>query len=41
MPITLTLAWSWFLATLVDAALAGVIVGVIVKPPRSEVKSEK
>ena len=34
MPIPLTLAWGWFLGTLVEAVAAGVIVGAIVKAPR-------
>ncbi len=31
MPIPLTLAWGWFTGTLVEAVVAGVLVGVIVK----------
>jgi len=32
MPITLTLAWSWFLGSLVEATVAGAIIGAVVKP---------
>jgi hypothetical protein len=35
MPIPLTLAWSWFLGTLVESIAAGAIVGVILKPRRT------
>ncbi len=31
MPIPLTLAWSWFLGSWLEAIVAGVIVGAIVK----------
>ena len=31
MPITLALPWSWFLGSLVEATVAGAIVGAIVK----------
>jgi hypothetical protein len=31
MPIPLTLAWSWFLGTLVELIVAGAIAGVIMK----------
>jgi hypothetical protein len=32
MPIPLTLAWSWFLGTLVEAIAAGALVGAILRP---------
>ena len=32
MPIPLALAWSWFFGTLLQAIIAGAIVGAIVKP---------
>lgn len=32
MPIPLTLAWSWFLGSWIEATIAGAIVGAIVKP---------
>ncbi|MFA7382766.1 MAG: hypothetical protein WC001_04895 [Desulfurivibrionaceae bacterium] len=32
MPIPLTLAWSWFVGTWIEAITAGAIVGVIMKP---------
>lgn len=32
MPIPLSLAWSWFLGTLVECTVAGAITGLIVKP---------
>ena len=32
MPIPLELAWSWFFGSLIQAIVAGVIVGVVVKP---------
>ncbi len=31
MPIPLTLAWSWFFGSVVQATIAGVIVGTVVK----------
>jgi hypothetical protein len=31
MPIPLTLAWSWFFGSLIEAMIAGAIVGVIIK----------
>ena len=31
MPIPLTLAWSWFLGSLVEATIAGAIVGAVLK----------
>lgn len=31
MPIPLTLAWSWFLGTLIELIVAGAIAGVIMK----------
>ena len=31
MPIPLTLAWSWFFGSLIEAIIAGAIVGAIVK----------
>ena len=31
MPIPLTLAWSWFLGSWVEAITAGAIVGAIIK----------
>ena len=34
MPIPLTLAWSWFLGTLVEAIAAGALVGAIVRPAK-------
>lgn len=38
MPIPLTLAWSWFLGMLVEAIVAGALVGAILKPdPQVEV----
>jgi len=40
MPIPLTLAWSWFLGMLVEAIVAGALVGAILKPdPQVEVTS--
>lgn len=32
MPIPLTLAWSWFLGSWIEAIAAGAIVGAIMKP---------
>ena len=32
MPIPLTLAWGWFLGTLVEAVAAGALVGAIMRP---------
>ncbi len=32
MPIPLALAWSWFFGTLLQAIIAGAIVGAVVKP---------
>ncbi|NNF95869.1 MAG: hypothetical protein HKM94_02950 [Halobacteria archaeon] len=32
MPIPLSLAWSWFAGTLVEAIVAGALVGAIMKP---------
>jgi len=34
MPIPVTLAWGWFLATLVEATAAGAVVGLIMVPRR-------
>jgi hypothetical protein len=31
MPIPLTLAWSWFFGSLIEAMVAGAIVGAIIK----------
>jgi len=31
LPIPLTLAWSWFLGSLIEIAVAGVIVGAVIK----------
>jgi hypothetical protein len=31
MPIPLTLAWSWFFGSLIEALIAGAIVGAIIK----------
>lgn len=34
MPIPLSLAWDWFLSTLVDCMVGGALVGTIVKSGR-------
>jgi F0F1-type ATP synthase membrane subunit c/vacuolar-type H+-ATPase subunit K len=36
MPITLTLAWAWFLMGVADGVVAGAIVGAIVKQPKAK-----
>jgi hypothetical protein len=32
IPIPLMLAWSWFIGTLIESVIAGVVAGLIIKP---------